>query len=73
MKSRFENFRVTRSFMENLPPDCGVQIMHPMPIDTKHFNEIVPEVREHPRCIIFQQARNGLFIRMALLDKIFRG
>ncbi len=38
-------------------------IMHPLP----RVNEIPPEVDNDPRARYFQQARNGLFVRMALL------
>lgn len=40
-------------------------IMHPLP----RAGEIRPEVDKDPRAAYFRQARNGLFIRMALLDK----
>ncbi|MGH9856519.1 MAG: aspartate carbamoyltransferase, partial [Acidobacteriota bacterium] len=42
-------------------------IMHPLP----RVNEISSEVDSDPRAIYFEQARNGLFVRMALLDHIF--
>lgn len=38
-------------------------IMHPFP----RVNEISPEVDQDPRARYFQQARNGLYVRMALL------
>jgi aspartate carbamoyltransferase catalytic subunit len=38
-------------------------IMHPLP----RVNEIPPEVDNDPRARYFQQARNGLYVRMALL------
>ena len=38
-------------------------IMHPLP----RVNEISPEVDQDPRARYFQQAQNGLYIRMALL------
>src|SRR2546429_200011 len=41
-------------------------LMHPLP----RVDEIAPEVDEDPRAAYFRQARNGLHIRMALLDKI---
>jgi aspartate carbamoyltransferase catalytic subunit len=37
--------------------------MHPLP----RVGEIAPEVDGDPRAAYFRQARNGLFIRMALL------
>ena len=42
-------------------------ILHPLP----RVNEITPEVDSDPRAIYFEQAQNGLFIRMALLLSIF--
>lgn len=41
-------------------------IMHPLP----RVNEISPEVDTDPRALYFEQARNGLFVRMALLDHV---
>lgn len=41
-------------------------IMHPLP----RVNEIACEVDDDPRARYFEQARNGLFVRMALLDYI---
>lgn len=41
-------------------------VMHPLP----RVDEIDPEVDDDPRAAYFRQARNGLHIRMALLDKI---
>jgi len=42
----------------------GAVILHALP----RVNEIAPEVDANPRAAYFRQARNGLFIRMALLD-----
>jgi len=39
-------------------------VMHPLP----RIDEIAPEVDADPRAAYFRQARNGLYIRMALLD-----
>jgi aspartate carbamoyltransferase catalytic subunit len=39
-------------------------VMHPLP----RVDEIAPEVDADPRAAYFRQARNGLHIRMALLD-----
>jgi aspartate carbamoyltransferase catalytic subunit len=41
-------------------------VMHPLP----RVDEIAPEVDGDPRAAYFRQARNGLHIRMALLDKV---
>jgi aspartate carbamoyltransferase catalytic subunit len=41
-------------------------LMHPLP----RVDEIAPEVDTDPRAAYFRQARNGLHIRMALLDRL---
>jgi aspartate carbamoyltransferase catalytic subunit len=41
-------------------------VMHPLP----RVDEIAPEVDSDPRAAYFRQARNGLHIRMALLDRL---
>jgi aspartate carbamoyltransferase catalytic subunit len=41
-------------------------LMHPLP----RIDEISPEVDDDPRSAYFRQARNGLHIRMALLDRL---
>ena len=41
-------------------------VMHPLP----RLDEIATEVDTDPRAAYFRQARNGLFIRMALLDMV---
>ncbi|OGD56958.1 hypothetical protein A2V71_03180 [Candidatus Berkelbacteria bacterium RBG_13_40_8] len=70
LEAKFQGFRITKGFMDSLSPDCKCQIMHPMPVDSLHFNEIMPDVREHPRCTMFKQATNGIPIRMALLKEL---
>lgn len=42
-------------------------ILHPLP----RVNEIDPAVDDDPRAKYFEQVRNGLFVRMALLDNIY--
>lgn len=41
-------------------------VMHPLP----RVDEIDPEVDADPRAAYFRQARNGMYIRMALLDMV---
>jgi aspartate carbamoyltransferase catalytic subunit len=41
-------------------------LMHPLP----RVDEITPEVDGDPRSAYFRQARNGLHVRMALLDRL---
>jgi len=45
-------------------------ILHPFPRD-QHFGEIPPEIDEDPRAMYFRQARNGMWIRAALLAHVF--
>ena len=45
-----------------LLPQSGV-VMHPLP----RVDEIAREVDADPRAAYFRQARNGLYVRMALL------
>ncbi len=59
-----DNFILDVSFKEYL--DSGVKLMHPLP----RINEIDPSLDAHPNAIYFQQARNGLYIREALLGLI---
>ncbi len=40
--------------------------MNPLP----RVNEISPEVDSDPRAAYFRQAQNGLYVRMALLEKL---
>jgi len=41
-------------------------VMHPLP----RVDEIAPEVDDDARAAYFRQARNGLHVRMALLDRL---
>lgn len=41
----------------------SLAVLHPLP----RVNEISPEIDEDPRAMYFQQARNGVFVRMALI------
>ncbi len=43
-------------------------IMHPLP----RVDEIHPDVDKDPRATYFEQAGNGLYVRMALLDGVLR-
>ncbi|MBI2334520.1 aspartate carbamoyltransferase [Candidatus Daviesbacteria bacterium] len=70
-KERFKNlseykkikdkFVLDASFKKFL--DRGVKLMHALP----RVNEIDPSLDAHPNAIYFAQARNGLYIREALL------
>jgi aspartate carbamoyltransferase catalytic subunit len=52
------------AMMENLAPHAIV--MHPLP----RVNEISVDVDSDPRAAYFRQARNGVYIRMALLHQL---
>lgn len=53
---------IVDSEVMKLLPKGGV-VMHPLP----RVDEILPEVDSDPRAAYFRQARNGLYVRMALL------
>jgi len=59
-----DEFILDASFKKYL--DKGVKLMHPLP----RVNEIDPVLDSHPNAIYFAQARNGLYIREALLALI---
>ena len=44
-------------------------IMHPLP----RVGEIDPEVDQDPRAVYFEQAQNGLWVRMAIIDYALHG
>ncbi|MFN2451753.1 MAG: aspartate carbamoyltransferase [Candidatus Dormibacteria bacterium] len=54
--------RIDGAMMRRLPATAIV--LHPLP----RVDEITPEVDADPRAAYFRQARNGVVIRMALLD-----
>ncbi len=56
-----DKFILDASFKAYL--DKGIKLMHPLP----RVNEIDPVLDSHPNAIYFAQARNGLYIREALL------
>lgn len=45
---------------------AGAVILHPLP----RVDEIAPEVDSLPQAAYFRQARNGVYVRMALLDML---
>ncbi len=57
-------YRIDKNAMDRMRK-YGV-LMHPLP----RVDEISPEVDDDPRSAYFRQARNGLHIRMALLDRL---
>ena len=53
-------FVVDQALMDARP---NMTLMHPLP----RVDEITPAVDKHPNAAYFRQARNGLYVRMALL------
>lgn len=60
-----DDFILTPGLVKKMKKDAI--ILHPLP----RVNEISPEVDEDPRAQYFQQVKNGLFLRMALLEMIY--
>ncbi len=60
-------YRVDRAALAPLGDD--LKILHPLP----RVNEVAPDVDDLPGALYFQQSRNGVTVRMALLDLILRG
>ena len=54
-------FLLDKKLMERAKPD--MLLMHPLP----RYGEIDPRIDDDPRAVYFEQARYGMFIRMALL------
>lgn len=57
-------YRLTSDKMELARPNLAV--LHPLP----KVDEIAYELDDDPRCVYFEQAENGMFIRMALVAKL---
>ncbi|MEO1496843.1 MAG: aspartate carbamoyltransferase [Planctomycetota bacterium] len=60
----FDRYRLTPTLVDRMKPYAP--ILHPFPRD-QHFGEIPPEIDADPRAMYFRQARNGMWIRAALL------
>ncbi len=59
-----DKFILNASFKKFL--DRGIKLMHPLP----RVNEIDPVLDSHQNAIYFKQARNGLYVREALLGLV---
>jgi aspartate carbamoyltransferase catalytic subunit len=57
-------YQITPEIMK----DSKALIMHPLPIDSSMLPEINPELDSDPRSIYFEQAANGLWVRMSLFS-----
>lgn len=62
-----DGVRITKEVLDKIKP--GSIVMHPLPRSTG-FNEIPEEFTDDPRIVIFKEAENGLFTRMALLKML---
>ena len=52
------------SMLENSKPN--LRVLHPLP----HVNEIAYDVDDNPKAYYFQQAKNGLYARQAIICKV---
>lgn len=68
-KIDLSQYKLTRELVAQMK--LYTPILHPFPRD-QHFGEIPPEIDNDPRAMYFRQARNGMWIRAALLASIFR-
>lgn len=59
--------RVTMETLREAPP--GLKVLHPLP----RIDEIARDVDETEHAAYFQQAHNGLPVRMAVLETLLRG
>ena len=64
----FSRYKLTPELVRRMKPYAP--ILHPFPRD-QHFGEIPPEIDNDPRAMYFRQARNGMWIRAALLAHLF--
>lgn len=60
-------YRVDRAALARFGED--LKILHPLP----RVNEVAPDVDDHPGALYFQQSRNGVAVRMALLHLLLGG
>ena len=59
-----DTYILDRKKLETAKP--GLAVLHPLP----RVNEITPEVDNDPRAAYFEQAQNGVYVRMALIMKL---
>ncbi len=64
----FSDYCLSRSLVDRMKPYAA--ILHPFPRD-QHFGEIPQEIDADPRAMYFRQARNGMWVRAALLAHLF--
>ena len=63
-KNQGSGFIIDKEVVQTIPENSI--LMHPLP----RVDEISTEVDSDPRAYYFNQAGNGLYLRMALLDEI---
>ncbi|WP_197524620.1 aspartate/ornithine carbamoyltransferase family protein [Botrimarina hoheduenensis] len=63
----YSAYRLTPALVARMK--AHAPILHPFPRD-QHFGEIPPEIDADPRAMYFRQARNGMWIRAALLAHV---
>ena len=62
------NFGLTKERYERLNESAIV--MHPAPVNRDM--EIASELVEAPKSVIFEQMKNGMFMRQAMIEKIIK-
>ena len=62
-----DTYRVDRKAIERFGPE--LKILHPLP----RVTEVAADVDDHPGALYFDQSRNGVTVRMALLHLILGG
>lgn len=66
-RSNLRRFVIDSTLVQRMKPDA--LIMHPLP----RTAELDKSVDDDPRAIYFRQAKNGLYVRMALLTMLLEG
>jgi len=66
LSHNYKNFCVTPELLRLAKPSALV--MHPLP----RSSELLPEIDDDPRAVYFKQVENGVYMRMAILEDIFR-
>lgn len=65
--------KITKKMYDQMG-DSAPYLLHPLPIDSKTFEEIAHDLKHHPKNFTKFQAANGIYVRIALLavglDKI---
>jgi len=59
-----DTYHISSTFLKSLKPT--MILMHPLP----RTSELSSDVDRNPRCVYFKQFRNGMYMRMAILDNV---